>query len=217
LKKEEWQMKIGIIGAGNIGTAVGKRLAAKGHQVFLSFSRSAEDLAKAARTVGCGVQSGSVEDSVAFADLIVLGTPYSATADALRQAGRPEGRKILWDCTNALKADMSGLEIGLTTSAAEEVQKLAPWTRVVKGIPPSAYLLHSTKRLVEGKKVSVFLCSNDQDAKKTVASLVEEIDADPVDAGPLQNARYTEPAGYLIVQLYLLGRGGRIGMSFLRE
>lgn len=210
-------MKIGIIGAGNIGTAIGKLLTAKGHKVFLSFSKTAEDLAKAAGAVGSGAQTGSVADAVAFADAVVLATPYTATAEALKQAGNPKITKILWDCTNALTPDRSGLAIGLTTSAAEEVQKLAPWARVIKGIPPSAYLIDSSNRLLEGRKVSVFLCGNDADAKNVVRSLVTDIDADPVDAGPLQSARYAEPAGYLIVQLYLQGMGGRIGLSFLHE
>jgi predicted dinucleotide-binding enzyme len=124
-------MKIGIIGAGNVGTAIGKLLAAKGHQIFLSFSKTAEELAKAAATAGANVQSGSVADAIAFGDVIVLATPYAATAEALKQAGSPKANKILWDCTNALKPDFSGLAIGLTTSAAEEVQKLALWARVV--------------------------------------------------------------------------------------
>lgn len=210
-------MKIGIIGAGNVGTAVGKLLAGKGHDVFLSFSKTAEDLRKAAGAVSGSAQSGAVADAVAFADAVVLATPYLATADALGQAGNPKTKKILWDCTNALTADYSALAIGHTTSAAEEVQKAAPWARVVKGIPPSAYVMASPQRLLEARKVSVFLCSDDAEAKKTVSALVTEIDADPVDAGPLKNARYAEPAGYLIVQLYILGMGTRIGMSLLRE
>ena len=210
-------MKIGIIGAGNVGTAIGKLLTAKGHKVFLSFSKAAEDLAKAAGVVGGGAQSGSVADAIAFADVVVLATPYSATADALKQAGSPKPKKILWDCTNALTADYNGLAIGHTTSAAEEVLKLAPWARVVKGIPPSAYLMASSVRTLENRKVSVFLCSDDADARNVVRSLVTDIDADPVDAGPLKNARYAEPAGYLIVQLYMLGMGGRVGFSLLHE
>ena len=63
--------------------------------------------------------------------------------------------------------------------------------------------MHSSERQVQGKGVSVFLCSDDAEAKKVVASLVAEIDADPVDTGPLSSARYTEPAGFLVVQLYL--------------
>ena len=52
---------------------------------------------------------------------------------------------------------------------------------------------------------------------RPAASLVADIDAEPVDAGPLQNARYAEPVGYLIVQPYMLGMGGRIGFSFLHD
>jgi len=210
-------MKIGIIGAGNVGTAIGKLLTAKGHRVFVSFAKTPDEIAKAAAAIGGTAQSGSVADAVAFGDVVVLATPYAATPAALKQAGDAKTRRIVWDCTNALKPDYSGLAVGFNTSAGEEVQKLAPWARVVKAIPPSAELMRSARRLLGGNKVTVFLCSDDAEAKKTVESLVREIDADPIDAGPLQSARYAEPAGYMIVKLYMMGMGGRIGIGLLRE
>jgi hypothetical protein len=53
---------------------------------------------------------------------------------------------VFWDCTNALKADMSGVVIGTTTSAAEEIQKSAPWARLVKAIPPCGEVMQSRER-----------------------------------------------------------------------
>jgi predicted dinucleotide-binding enzyme len=126
--------------------------------------------------------------------------------------------KILWDCTNALKPDMTGLLIGTTTSGGEEVAKLAPWAKVVKAIPPFAELLHSSSTSIGGQKSGVFVCGDDGGAKDVVQHLVGDIGATAIDAGPLALARYTEPAGMLLVQLaYTGGFGARIGLALLRE
>jgi predicted dinucleotide-binding enzyme len=210
-------MKIGIIGGGHVGTAVGKLLAAHGHEVLVSFAKSPAELTEAAAAIGSGTGIGSVADVVAFADVVVLATPYMVTAEALKQAGEQTTSKTLWDCTVALKADWSDLAAGFTTSAAEEAKAHAPWARVVKAIPPPAEVMHSPQRLLQGRKATVFVCSDDADAKAAVSALVQEIDADPVDTGPLANARYTEPAACLLLQLYRLGMGGRIALSLLRE
>jgi predicted dinucleotide-binding enzyme len=210
-------VKIAIIGAGSVGTAIGKLLAAGGHEVFVCFAKTAEELANATRTIGHKALSGTVAAAAAFGDVIVLATPYVVTAEALKQAGTPDAGKILWDCTNALMPDMSGLSIGTNTSAGEEVQRLAPWARVVKAIPPAAALMNSPSPLIGGRKVAIFFRSDDAQAKAIVASLVAEIKADPMDAGTLMNARYSEPACYLVVQLYMHGMGERIGLSVLRE
>lgn len=129
-------MKIGIIGAGNVGAGLTKHLVPNGHTVMLSFS---SDLEKA--------------------------TPWTVTGDALKQVGKAPQKKILWDCTNVLKPDMSGLLIGTTSSSGEEVAKLAPWAKVVKAIPPFAEVMHSPSMLIDGKRASVFVCGDDGDAR----------------------------------------------------
>jgi len=209
-------MKIGIIGAGNVGTGLAKNLVRKGHQVLFSFAKDRDKLAATARSFGG--RSGTVAEAIAFGDVVVLATPWSATPDALQQAGPIKERKILWDCTNALKPDLSGLAIGTTTSAGEEVARLAPWARVVKAIPPFAELLHSPDVRVAGHPVDIFMCSDDAEAKAVVRQLLFDLDTAPIDAGPLRNARYAEPAGFLVVQLaYALGFGTRLGLSLLHQ
>jgi predicted dinucleotide-binding enzyme len=207
-------MKIGIIGAGNVGTGLTKLLTPHRHQVMLSFSRDVDKLTQTAKAFGA--KSGSVTDAVAFGEVVVIATPWTATKDAIAQATNPSS-KVVWDCTNALKPDMSGLALGLTTSAAEEIQKAAPWARVVKAIPPFAELMHTGSVRIRGKGIGVFVASDDTKAKEIIVSLVRDLGAEPTDAGPLKNARYIEPAAYLLVQLaYLQGLGPKIGLSLLR-
>ena len=209
-------MKIGIIGAGNIGTGLAKHLIPNGHAVMLSFSLDMDKLRASA--AGLGASAGTVAEAVQFADVVALATPWAVTADALTQVGGVQGKKIVWDCTNALKPDLTGLAIGTSTSGAEEIAKLAPWAIVVKAIPPFAEMLHSPSMLIGEHRADVFICGDDANARVTVARLIDEIGAQPVDAGPLVLARYAEPAAMLLVQLaYQQGFGTRIGLSLLHE
>ncbi|WP_206997659.1 NADPH-dependent F420 reductase [Trinickia mobilis] len=209
-------MNIGIIGAGNVGTGLAKHLIPNGHAVMLSFSLDMDKLNATAAELGARV--GTVAEAVQFADVVVLATPWTVTSDALGQTGSVQGKKIMWDCTNALKPDLSGLAVGTTTSGAEEIAKLAPWATVVKAIPPFAQMLHSPRMLIGEHRPNVFVCSDDADARAVIARLVDEIGAQPVDAGPLALARYAEPAAMLLVQLaYQQGLGARIGLSLLHE
>jgi len=129
-------MNIGIIGAGNLGTGLTKHLRKHGHSVMLSFSKNQEKLDAIAASLGAA--SGSPRQALEFSEVVVLASPWLATAGVLDQLKDVASPKILWDCTNPLKPDLSGLSIGTTTSAAEEVARLAPWANVVKAIPPFA-------------------------------------------------------------------------------
>jgi 8-hydroxy-5-deazaflavin:NADPH oxidoreductase len=214
--RSEIAMNIGMIGAGNLGTGLTKHLVPNGHAVMLSFSKDMERLKSSADSLGA--RTGTPAQAVDFADLVVLATPWAATAEALQQIGKVSKSKILWDCTNALKPDMSGLLLGTTTSGGEEVAKLAPWAKVVKAIPPFAEVLHSQSMLIDGTRAAVFICGDDAEARGVVARLVEDIGGAPVDAGPLSLARYTEPACMLLVQLaYMQGLGARIGLTLAHE
>src|SRR5215831_2100619 len=161
-------MKIGIIGAGNVGTGLARLLGPKGHEIMLSFTRDANKLAQTA--MAFGTKSGSIPEAVVFGEVVALATPWLMTKDAIAQAGVVTGKKVLWDCTNALKPDMSGLAVGTTTSAAEEFQKIAPWARVVKAIPPFAELMQTGNVQIGGKGVGVFVASDDAEAKRLVTS-----------------------------------------------
>ena len=209
-------MKIGIIGAGNVGTGLTKRLIPRGHTVMLSFSRDMQKLKATAAALGAS--AGTVPEAADFGEVLVLTTPWIATADAIRQIGKDQPLKIMWDCTNALKPDMSGLAVGTTTSGAEEVARLVPWAKVVKAIPPFAELLHASDMQIQGKRPAVFVCGDDAQARDVVATLVGSIGAEPVNSGPLSLARYTEPAGMLLAQLaYVHGFGAGIGLSLIHQ
>jgi predicted dinucleotide-binding enzyme len=207
-------MRIGVIGAGNVGTALAKRLVPAGHEVMLSYTRDLYKLNEAAAKYGA--VAGTPTEAVAFADVVALTVPWVGIDDALKACGSLAG-KVVWDCTNALKPDLSGLAVGLTTSGAEEIAAKAPGARLVKGIPPFAALMHSDDPTVGGKPVGVFMCGDDAEAKAIVRPLLEALPTDVVDAGALERARFIEPAAFLLIPLgYSEGYGSRIGLNLLR-
>jgi len=210
-------VKIGILGAGHVGTGLGRRLAAKGHVIIVSFTRTREKAEAAAAMIGHGARAGSPADAARHGDVVILATPWAATLELVHEIAPDLVGKIVWDTTNPIKADMSGLEIGTNTSAGEAVARAAPGARVVKAVLPFAEVLHSASMEIGGHLPGVFVCGDDPAARTAILTLVADIPAGGVDAGPLSIARYTEPLGMLLVQLaYVQGMGARIGANLIR-
>lgn len=211
-------MKIGIIGAGNIGTGLGKRLAAKGHDIVVSYARTPEKVTEAAAVIGGGAKSGTPEEAAAHGEVVILATPWGVTLDVVRSLAGLLAGKTVWDCTNPFAPDMSELLIGTTTSAGEEIAKAAPLARIVKAVPPFAQSLHAPSMDISGHKPGVFVCGDDPAARATVVQLVTDVEAGAVDAGPLKLARFTEPLGMLVTNLaYVQGMGPSISAILIRH
>jgi predicted dinucleotide-binding enzyme len=202
-------MNIGIIGSGNVGSGLGKIWAERGHRVFFS-SRNVRKAADLAQSIGVNAQAGTVAEAAKFGEVILLSTPWSSTADAVRDAGRMPGKTVI-DCTNPLEPDFSRLAIGHTTSAAEEIAKMAPEAKVVKAFNTVfAEVYHSPSRLFGSRIPTMFYCGDDARAKGTVKKLIVDAGFEPVDSGPLTVARYLEPLAMLMIQL---GYGQKMGTN----
>ena len=120
----------------------------------------------------------------------------------------PPGGEVLVDCTAPLEPDRSGLSVGHATSAAEEIAKRAPGARVVKAFSPAFQeMMIAPGELFGPYAPSMFHCGDDGTAKEVVAGLVGEAGFEPVEAGPLQQARYLEPLAFLVISLAARGRG----------
>ena len=205
-------MNVGIIGAGRLGSALGARLAAVGHELMYGGGASASEAASAS-----GARAGSNSEAVAFGDVVVLAVPFAAVGAALAQAGPLEG-KIVWSCVNALKPDFSGLALGFDSSGAEEIAKHAPGARVVEAIPPFAETLASGDLHYDGGlSPTVFVCGDDEQAKTLVEQLLAEIGAHTVDAGPLTAARLIEPSMMLLVSIAYAGVPRDVSLRLLER
>jgi predicted dinucleotide-binding enzyme len=209
-------MNIGIIGSGNMGGSMGKAWAAKGHKVLFSLSKEPKQLQEVAAAAGRNARTGTPAEAVTFGDVILFSVPWAVVPEALKATGPFKG-KTLFSCVNCVKPDFSGLTVGTTTSAAEEIARQAPDAKVVEAIPPMAQILAADSHRLAGQQISTFYCGDDTAAKAAVAALLRDLDLEPVDAGPLTSARYIEPAGMLVVQVaYGMGVGPNIAMKLLR-
>jgi predicted dinucleotide-binding enzyme len=196
--------KIGIIGAGNMGRAFATRLAAAGHDVSITATDPAH-AEKAAAEAGANARAVRPHTVARETDLLILAVPYAAAGDALRGAGDVTGKTVV-DISNPVTPDYSALALGFSTSAAEEIQKVAPTAKVVKAFNTIfAQVLGAAQR---GTSAQVLYAGDDAGAKNDVRALIESMDLEAVDAGPLANARLLEPLGMLNIYLgYAGGRG----------
>jgi 8-hydroxy-5-deazaflavin:NADPH oxidoreductase len=201
-------VNIGIIGAGKVGGTLGQIWSKKGHTIVYGVRDPKDARAQAAVSASGGkARATSVAEAAAASDVVVLATPWPAAQAAIRAAGNLAG-KIVVDCTNPLKIDLSGLDVGHTTSGGEKVAEWARGAKVVKAFNTTG-ANNMADPLVGGVRTVMFVAGDDAAAKKIVIQLSNEIGFDTVDAGPLASARLLEPWAMLWIHLAFDGPVGR--------
>ena len=194
-------MRIGIIGSGSIGGTVGALWARAGHAPLFSFSRRPERLAALARAVGGGARAGTPAQAAAFGEVVLLAPPWSVLDEALAAAGSLEGRIVI-DATNPFLPGAVGLALGEDdASAAEQIAARAPGARVVKAYNTlPAAILAAGPGATGGPALALFMCGDDDEAKRVVSGLIVDSGFAPIDTGQLGQAGDQEPEGRLFNQ-----------------
>jgi NADPH-dependent F420 reductase len=207
-------MDVAIIGTGNMGAGIARLLASKGLKVAIG-SRDPAKAAGLAKEIGAGAQGGGIAAAAKLADVVILAVNYPVIAETIREAGDLSG-KVLVDISNPITPDYKALTVGHTTSAAEEIQKLAPQAKVVKAFNTIfAQLLPAEARA--GRTVQVFVAGDDEGAKKAVSDIVAKGGFEPVESGPLSNARYLEPVGEINIHFgFFLGWGTSAAPAWIK-
>ncbi len=183
-----FRMNIGILGSGNVGGTLGKRWSEAGHSVTFA-SRDRASIEKAAK-----------------ADVILVAVPYGAAKEVLESLEL--NGKIVLDATNPVKPDLSGLAVSGDTSAGEQVAKWARGASVVK-IFNTTGSNNMADPILGGEPAAMFYCGDDESAKDVAKRLAAELGFEPVDAGPLTNARLLESVAMLWIWLAFKGGLGR--------
>lgn len=208
-------MKVLVIGSGNMGSGLVKQFSKAGHQVSV-FSRNTAQAAKLASDFGAVVaQPGVATQGV---DVVVIATAYANAIEAIKAAGDVSG-KVLIDISNPLTPDYMGLTIGHSTSAAEQIAAAFPGATVVKAFNTVfAQILGEGAAFGAGHVVPVYFAGDDAPAKAVVGALIASTGFEPVDAGPLKNARYLEPVGGLNIYFgYGAGKGTSIAPLWIER
>jgi hypothetical protein len=192
-------MKVAIIGKGHVGSAVAKGLTSKGHEVKFGHRDPKEPVLEAAQ----------------WGEIVFIAVPYDAVAQTAKELGSAADGKPVVDVTNAI-GPKGELAVGFSTSGAEELQKMLPKAFVVKALNTVFAANQSTGQIGQ-EQLTLFVAGDQAKAKKTVMRLGKDIGFEPIDAGPLKNARYLEPMAMLIIDLgYMLGMGTNIGYKLVK-
>jgi len=209
---------IGILGSGLMGGKLGTIFARAGHDVVFSYARDEKKLQRLARDAGQHARAGTPRAAARDAEVLLLAVHWSRVDDVLRQSGDLSGRVIV-SCSMPMSSDDTALAIAHTSSGAEELAKKVPAAHVVSAFNtvPSEVLFSVAEGAARKKRPSLVYCGDNAGAKKTAAGLIRDVGFDPVDVGPLRNARYTEPFTMLIAYLaYETERGPALAYRFDR-
>lgn len=187
-------MKVGILGSGDVGKSFARGFGALGNEVMIG-SRSPEKLAEFVSGLGERVSSGTFEQVADFGDLIVLATLGVATEEAINLAGKENfEHKVVIDATNPLDFSTGAprLSVGHTDSLGEQVQRWLPNARVVKAFNTVGNPLFFKPQLPGGPP-DMFIGGNDSDAKKVVSQVCDAFGWGVIDLGGIDASRLLEP------------------------
>ena len=202
-------MRVGVLGSGLIGGKLGTIFARAGHEVVFSYARSKEKLKKLARDAHGNARAGTPSEAAQEADALLLAVHWSRIEHVLNQTGDLSGRVIV-SCSLPMNDDNTELVVAHTSSGAEELGRKLPKARVVSAFNtvPSEVLFGVYEARSKGRRPSLVYCGNDERGKVVAAELIRDVGFDPLDAGPLRIARYTEPFALLVAELAYEGEGG---------
>ena len=202
-------MRVGILGSGLMGGKLGTIFARAGHDVVFSYARSEQKLQRLARAAKGSARAGAPSEAARDADALLLAVHWSRVDDVLKQAGDVAG-KVIVSCSLPMNADDTELVIAHTSSGAEALATKVPKARVVSAFNtvPSEVLFGVFDARRRAGRPGLVYCGDDALGKTIAAELIRDVGFDPVDVGPLQIARYTEPFALLVARLAYEGDGG---------
>jgi predicted dinucleotide-binding enzyme len=189
------KVAIATIGAGHIGGTIGGLWVKNGHKVFFS-SRHPEELKDLVASLGSLAQAGTVDQAIAFADVVLLTVPYGAIPQIGKDYGSALKGKIVLDTCNAVAArdgavadEVEANGIGVTS------QKYLPGTRLVRAFNTISYRVFASEANRPDPKLAVPIAGDDAQAVQVAAGLVRDAGFDPVVVGKLADAKLFQRGG----------------------
>lgn len=182
-------LKIGIIGSGNIGGAVGLRWAAAGHSILFS-SRNPDELGELVQQAGPRASASRPQDAVEFGDVILIAVPYAALPQIGQDFGQLMQGKVVIDCGNPYtQRDGAMATEALAKGTGVASAEYLPGVRLVRAFNAIGYRSVHEKHHRAGELVAIPIAGDDQDAVAVTANLVIDAGFDPVVVGSLARAK----------------------------
>lgn len=186
-------MKIGVIGSGRIGGAVGLEWAKAGHELLFS-SRHPEELADLVAEAGAKASAGLPEEAARFGDVVFVALPYAALPQVGRDCAPLMQGKVVIDCSNPYPSrDGDMAQDALDKGVGIASQEYFPGTRLVRAFNAINFRSVTSEAHRDGEKVGIPIAGDDPDALQVASDLVSDAGFDPVVVGPLARARDFQP------------------------
>jgi len=186
-------MRIGIIGAGRIGGAVGLEWAQAGHEVFFS-SRNPEELAPLVQQGGSRTRAGLPAEAAAFGSVIAIGTPYDALGEVGRDfAAQLRGKVVIVFSNQARQNGGAPSQDAMTRGWGLVTQELLPGTRITRAFNAINFRSVTAEAHRAGEKVGIPVAGDDEEAVRITSELVVDAGFDPVVVGGLATASRFDP------------------------
>jgi predicted dinucleotide-binding enzyme len=191
-------MKVGIIGSGIVGQVLAKAFTTEGHEVMLGTRNTAKEEVVKFKTANPKINTGSFADTSTFGELLVLAVAGAAVEEAIETSVKSNfNNKVVIDATNPIAKEppVNGVLrffTGPDESLMEKIQKIIPDAKVVKAFNSVGNAQMYKPNYKEGKP-SMFICGNDDAAKKTVTDILTAFGWETEDMGKVEAARAIEP------------------------
>jgi 8-hydroxy-5-deazaflavin:NADPH oxidoreductase len=210
-------MKLAILGAGNVGSAIGRVWAEKGHTVIFGVRDvNAAKVQTLLTEIGKNVRAANLAEAAAQAEVIVLTVTWDAMPEAIAAIGQLDG-KILLDCTNPLVGNQLDAAMNLAQSGGEQVAAWFPSAKVVKVLNQIGWETMANPQYGT-ESATMFYAGNDADAKQIAAQLAAELGFEPIDAGTIAASKFLETLAIFWGQLaYGQGMGRNIAWRLLQR
>lgn len=180
--------KIGIIGAGNIGSTIGGLWVKAGHAVMFS-SRHPEELKGLVDGLGPKARAGTPAEAIAFGDVVLIAVPYKAYPQLAQDYGAPLQGKTVIDAGNATQARDGEVYAEVKASGIAAVSaKYLRGAHIVRAFNAANYKLFAKNANRDGGRMAIPIAGDDSQAVASVAKLVSDAGFDPVTVGSLAKA-----------------------------
>lgn len=186
-------LKIGVIGSGRIGSALGSVWVKAGHQVMFS-SRTIEKDRKLAASLGPNARAGTPREAAAFGDVLLIAVPYRAMPDVGKELGDAVKGKFVIDPSNPIPSRDGEIatwarEKGAGAASAE----LLPGARIVRAFNAIGYARMAKAHETQGERIGMPMAGDDAKAIEVASRLIREIGYEPVLVGGLAMGKYLMP------------------------